>query len=132
MKRNKHLNIQQSDKGKKTIIIETEIVGKLAMHFMEKRFTKSYIFQKVQQKQKATSKGNQEAALLRKKVLSWREKGIFKIRNQKNMGKEKEYWDKINSVQDIIPTMRFIIKAHKPNELKIRNLCPKTELGHTS
>lgn len=73
---------------------------------------------------------NKEMAKLRRNISRWKEMGIFKKRNGENIGKEKKMWYIMGKMNNEIPKMRMIIKAHK-KDLAIRNICPKDQTWTT-
>lgn len=127
MIKNKDVTVEQTDKGKKTIIMEKERKDRMERLFMEEAQNRGmYRMEKMADKKGEKIMGNREMAKLRRKISDWKERGIFKERSERNIGKEKEMWDTMINVGTEVPEMRFIIKAHK-EEIGIRNLCPKNK-----
>lgn len=126
MNNNKDICILQADKGKKTIMMETEEFNKMARMFMEKGLNKKlYNFEDEINKKMKQIITNKEVAKFKLNITKWKMAGIFNERNEKNKGKERFFWDNILNIKEKIPKMSFIIKAHKEEGLQIRNICPK-------
>lgn len=126
MRDNKNLCIKQSDKGKQTIIMDKDEFNEMTNIFIEKALNnKLYIYEEIINEDKAHITGNREIARLRRKVCTWKEKGLFIIRNQKNISQEETYWNKILDVSNHIPYMQFVVKTHKEDGLAVRNIWPK-------
>lgn len=126
MEGNKGLCIQQADKGKITILMKRKEFTELANKFMDRALNEGlYRFMGEIDSEKLDMIPKKEIALLRRRVAIWRKCGIFKIRNERNISIESQYWERINTTQQQIPRMKFIIKAHKEGGLEIRNICPK-------
>lgn len=126
MKNNKDICILQADKGKKTIMMETAEFNRMARIFMEKALNKGlYILEDEIKKEMEQRITNREIAKFKQNVSKWKKAGIYINRNEKFIGKENQFWDHILNVNEKIPRMSFIIKAHKEEGLQIRNICPK-------
>lgn len=94
MKENEDITIEHVDKGKKTIIMEKKEKEKMERIFMEEAQNKGlYKVEGEANKRDIKILQNREMAKIRRKVAEWKKNGIYKERNDRNMGKEQEIWN---------------------------------------
>lgn len=127
IKSNPNIVIMEADKGKKTITIDKDELDTMTQKFMEEAFLKElYVYRGTFNEKEILIMRNKTKAILYRNISKWKEHGIFVIRNECNLGKEKWFWDTMRNVDNEIPKMIFTVKTHK-DILGVRNICPKNK-----
>lgn len=126
MKRNRDLYIAKSDKGKKTILIKKTEFEQMKRIFMEKAVNSNlYKWEGKMTREQIEIINTRELEKLRRKMKIWKIKGIFKEKTEQYIQIEVRLWEIANNIEGKIPKMEFLVKTHKPEGLKLRNICPK-------